>query len=64
MSIVERSGPDSREQAPALADDVSFRLNDMDVMVAREGVRLLFDGIIEHNTSGVSSTQLLIKPRR
>ena len=43
-----------------MADDVSFRLNDMDVMVAREGVRLLFDGIIEHNISGVSSTQLLI----
>lgn len=59
-SVVEHQDLIARGRPGVLADDVSFRLNDMDVMVAREGVRLLFDGIIEHNTSGVSSTQLLI----
>ena len=59
-SVVERERDVPRGESGVLADDVSFRLNDRDVMVAREGVRLLFDGIIEHNTSGVSSTQLLI----
>lgn len=58
--VVEHQDLIARGRPGVLADDVSFRLNDMDVMVAREGVRLLFDGIIEHNTSGVSSTQLLI----
>ena len=59
-SVVEHQDLIARGRPGVLADDVSFRLNDMDVMVAREGVRLLFDDIIEHNTSGVSSTQLLI----
>lgn len=59
-SVVEHQDLIARGRPGVLADDVSFRLNGMDVMVAREGVRLLFDGIIEHNTSGVSSTQLLI----
>lgn len=58
--VVEHQDLIARGRPGVLADDVSFRLNGMDVMVAREGVRLLFDGIIEHNTSGVSSTQLLI----
>lgn len=58
--VVEHQDLIARGRPGVLADDVSFRLNDMDVMVAREGVRLFFDGIIEHNTSGVSSTQLLI----
>lgn len=58
--VVEHQDLIARGRPGVLADDVSFRLNDMDVMVAREGVRLLFDGIIEHNTSGVSNTQLLI----
>ncbi len=58
--VVEHQDLIARGRPGVLADDISFRLNDMDVMVAREGVRLLFDGIIEHNTSGVSSTQLLI----
>ena len=59
-SVVEHQDLIARGRPGVLADDVSFRLNDMNVMVAREGVRLLFDDIIEHNTSGVSSTQLLI----
>ncbi len=59
-SVVEHQDLIARGRPGVLADDVSFRLNDRDVMVAREGVRLLFDDIIEHNTSGVSSTQLLI----
>lgn len=58
--VVEHQDLIARGRPGVLADDVSFRLNGMDVMVAREGVRLLFDGIIEHNTSGVSNTQLLI----
>lgn len=58
--VVEHQDLIARGRPGVLADDVSFRLNDRDVMVAREGVRLLFDDIIEHNTSGVSSTQLLI----
>ena len=58
--VVEHQDLIARGRPGVLADDVSFRLNGMDVMVAREGVRLFFDGIIEHNTSGVSSTQLLI----
>lgn len=58
--VVEHQDLIARGRPGVLADDVSFRLNDMDVMVAREGVWLLFDDIIEHNTSGVSSTQLLI----
>lgn len=58
--VVEHQDLIARGRPGVLADDVSFRLNGMNVMVAREGVRLLFDDIIEHNTSGVSSTQLLI----
>ena len=59
-SVVEHQDLIARGRPGVLADDVSFRLNDRDVMVAREGVRLLFDDIIEHNISGVSNTQLLI----
>lgn len=58
--VVEHQDLIARGRPGVLADDVSFRLNDMDVMVAREGVRLLFDGIIEQNSASVSNTQLLI----
>lgn len=59
-SVVERERDVPRGESGVLADDVSFRLNDMNVMVAREGVRLLFDDIIEQNSASVSNTQLLI----
>ena len=58
--VVEHQDLIARGRPGVLADDVSFRLNDRDVMVAREGVRLLFDGIIEQNSASVSNTQLLI----
>lgn len=59
-SVVEHQDLIARGRPGVLADDVSFRLNDRDVMVAREGVRLLFDDIIEDNSADVTNTQLLI----
>lgn len=61
-SVVERERDVPRGEPGVVAHaGTTYYINDSDVKVSEDaGVKLLFDDIIERNTSGVSSTQLLI----
>lgn len=61
-SVVERERDVPRgEPGVVVPDGAKYYINNKPVeVVDTSGVKLLFDDIIEHNTSGVSSTQLLI----
>ena len=61
-SVVEREMDVPRgEPGVVVPDGAKYYINNKPVeVVDTSGVKLLFDDIIEHNTSGVSSTQLLI----
>lgn len=61
-SVVERERDVPRgESGVVVPDGAKYYINNKPVeVVDTSGVKLLFDDIIEHNTSGVSSTQLLI----
>lgn len=59
--VAQEASVPNGESGVVAPEDTTYYINDSTVKVSDDaGVMLLFDGIIEHNTSGVSSTQLLI----
>lgn len=59
--VAQEASVPNGESGVVAPEDTTYYINDSTVKVSDDaGVMLLFDGIIEHNISGVSNTQLLI----